>query len=111
MTCSWPCRVPLAGVLRRSCSSVLPERIVRARRREAGVSGRYHERLWIEIEIACDLLHQSSRDLMGLLHKGENQRVLADEVDDARDAAAGAVDHGDGIIGEDLFGGAGDEQP
>ena len=36
--------------------------------------------------------------------------MLADEVDDARNAAAGAVDGGDGFVVEDAVGGAGDEQ-
>src|ERR1700733_15280116 len=101
-------------MLRKSYSSIIPPEVLLCWKRgvcwKCLVCCRDHERLGIEVEISCDRVNERSGDLVKLFDVSQDEGVLADQVDDAWNAAAGAVDGSYGVVGEDAVGGAGDEQ-
>ncbi len=65
--------------------------------------GRDHKGLGVQVKIASDRMDQWLRYLVQLFNVCEDEGVLADQVDDARDSAARPVDSGDGIVGKYPF--------
>src|SRR6185437_5631810 len=111
-------RTLLSGVLRKCGSSILPSRGItvksctevggiagyRERRRHASAAhGRGGDKKWLCLKLELDRypFDDRSGNLSRLLHIAHDQGVLAQQIDDARNATAEAVDQAQGVLRED----------
>ena len=73
---------------------------------------RSHQKgLHVQLQVGCNVSDQRSRDYPDLLNIAENQGMLADQIDGARDSTAVRINKLYRLRREDRLGGAGDPQP